>query len=200
MAPEKRAHQAVTSLPEPDHVEHVAKAVGGLTPRHPVELDVEAEVLLGGRVVVQRGVLEVETDALAHLRLLGGDVEARDSGRTRRRAQEGAEHGDRGRLTRAVRSQEAERLASRHIEAHTSYCFEVTEAAGEPHDLDGGLAGFVRTFARSRKKHGVIAKRLSHNLGTTGRARTPRVAGHAPVAFGVMVLRADDAVSPLGVI
>jgi hypothetical protein len=26
------------------------------------------------------------------------------------------------------------------------------------------------------------------------------VAGHAPVAFGVMVLRADDAVSPLGVI
>jgi hypothetical protein len=79
--------------------------------RHAVELGVQAQVLLGGQVAVERRVLEDQADVAPHLVAFCVDVVAGDRGRAAARAHERAQHVDRRRLAGAVGAEEAEDLA-----------------------------------------------------------------------------------------
>ena len=65
----ERAHQVAAAVPEPtisstwSHARARRRRAGT-----PYSVGVEAQVLLGGQVVVQRGVLEHQADVAAHLR------------------------------------------------------------------------------------------------------------------------------------
>src|SRR6185437_113568 len=134
-------HLPVAALPEADHAEHL------LHPRFddlrfdPVELGVEAQVLLGAEVAVEGLVLEDEADVAAHVVAGGGDVEAGDLGRPVARLGQRAEHVDRRRLAGAVGAEEAEDLAGLDLEVHAFDGFEIAEAFAEVFDGDGCHSG-----------------------------------------------------------
>ena len=79
MPPENVETRLVAAVPQPDHLEHLLRALGDDRARHAVELAVEAQVLLGREVGVERRVLEDEADVAAHGRALAHDVEAGDA-------------------------------------------------------------------------------------------------------------------------
>src|SRR5215471_4732278 len=87
------------------------RALAGDVALDAVELGVEAQVLLGAEVLVERGRLEHEADAAPNRVPLGDDVVAGDLGRPRGGGGQRAEDVDRRGLARAVRAEEAERLA-----------------------------------------------------------------------------------------
>ena len=68
------AHLLTRAVGQPHHVEQRRGPSRHLRRRHPVEHGVEAQVLLTGEVVVERELLEHETDAVAHGGALGDDV------------------------------------------------------------------------------------------------------------------------------
>ena len=59
--------EAGAALPQPDHVHDLAHALLQRPARHAVELAVQAQVLLGTEVTVERGVLEDEADVAPDL-------------------------------------------------------------------------------------------------------------------------------------
>ncbi len=103
---------------------------------HAVELAVEAQVARGREVRVERRVLEDEADVAAHRRALAHDVEARDARLALARVRERAEDLDRGRLARAVRPQEAERLAGVHGQVEAANRLDVAVALDQPAGFD----------------------------------------------------------------
>ena len=77
MPPEKVFTRLRAPLPQFDHLHHLAHALADQLARHAVELGVQAQVLLGGEVAVERGVLEDEADVAAHVVAFAHDVVAR---------------------------------------------------------------------------------------------------------------------------
>ena len=108
--------------------------------RHAVQLGVEAQVLLGGQVAVERRVLEDEPDAAAHGVALAHDVVAGDARAAAVGRQQRAEHRDRRRLAGAVGAEEAERLAGGDVEVDAAHRLDVAEALDQPAHLDGEVA------------------------------------------------------------
>ena len=64
--------------PQVDHLEHLAHPLRDHAGVDAVQLGVQAQVLLGGEVAVQAGVLEDQADVAAHVVALADDVEAAD--------------------------------------------------------------------------------------------------------------------------
>ena len=96
--------------------------------RHAVELGVQAHVLLGGQVGVERRVLEDEADVAPHRVALAVDVEAGDDRRAAGRRDERAEHRDRRRLAGAVGAEEAEDLTRRDLEVDPAHGLDLAVA------------------------------------------------------------------------
>ena len=103
---------------------------------HPVQLGVEAQVLGGRQVHVERRVLEHQTDVAAHVEPLGDDVVAGHRRRTGRRLGERAQHLDRRRLAGTVGPEEAEDLPRLDVEGDPVDGGEVAVALDQPIDLD----------------------------------------------------------------
>ena len=102
-----------------------------------VELGVQAQVLLGGQVAVERRVLEDEADVAADVVALA----RRRRGRRRARcppvgSRERAEHVDRRRLAGAVGPEEAEDLAGGDLEADAAHGLDLAEGLAQVVDLD----------------------------------------------------------------
>jgi len=104
--------------------------------RDGVGVGVEAQVLLGAQVVVERRLLEHQSDRAAHVAPLQEDIEAVDHRRAGRWAQQRAEHVDGRRLAGAVRPEEAEQLALAHLERDARHRLERPEATRQGADLD----------------------------------------------------------------
>jgi hypothetical protein len=102
---------------------------------------VQAEVLLGGQVAVERRVLEHEADVPADGVALAGDVEAVHAGGAGGGPGERAEHVDRRALAGAVGAEEAEDLAAGDGERHTADGLDLAVGLDERVDLDGGRGG-----------------------------------------------------------
>ena len=84
MPPENVIDRLVAPVPQADHLEHLVASAAATTPRvDAVELGVQAQVLLGGEVAVERRVLEDQADVAAHVVALGDDVVAGDAARCR---------------------------------------------------------------------------------------------------------------------
>ena len=115
--------------------------VGDLAVREAVDAAVEADVLADGQVVVEREPLAHVADAALDLLGLRRHVEpggARLAGGGR---EEPRQHLHRRRLTRAVRAEEAEHLASGDLERDGVDGREVAEGAREVARPDGGGIG-----------------------------------------------------------
>ena len=112
----------------------------------------EQQVLRRRQIVVQRGVLEHQTDAPTHLGPSLDDVETGHHGAAARRPGEGAEHRDRRGLSRPVGPEEAERLALCHLEAHPVHGPDLAVALLEILDLDGERAVAVAGHRARRRR------------------------------------------------
>ena len=133
-----RLHRRVTAVPEVDHLEHLAHPRRDDLGVDAVELGVQAEVLLGGEVAVERRVLEHEADVPADGVALADDVEAAHAGGTGRGPGERAQHVDRRALAGAVGAEEAEDLAASDGERDTADGLDLAVGLDECLDLDGG--------------------------------------------------------------
>jgi hypothetical protein len=142
----ERHHGLVAPVAQVDHLQHLGNALPDEVLLHAVQLGVQPEVLLGGQVAVERGVLEDETDVSAHIVAVGDDVEATDARGPGRGPGQGAEHVDRRALAGAVGAEEAEDLARRDRERHAAHGVDLAVGLGEVVDVDGGLR--VETHAR----------------------------------------------------
>ena len=98
----------------------------------------EAEVLLGGEVAVERRVLEHESDVPADVVAFAGDVEAAHAGGAGGGPRKRAEHVDRRALAGAVGAEEAEDLAGSDGERDAADGLDLAVGLGEVFDLDGG--------------------------------------------------------------
>ena len=139
MPPEKVITGWSRRSPQVDHLEHLVHPGRDDAGVDAVQLGVQAQVLLGGEVDVERGVLEDEADVAADVVALGDDVEAADARRPRTSAGEGAEHVDRRALAGAVGAEEAEDLARRDGERDAADGVDLAVGLDEPLDVDRGL-------------------------------------------------------------
>ncbi len=98
----------------------------------------QAEVLLGGEVAIERLVLEHEADVPADVVACGGDVEAAHAGGAGGGSRERAEHVDRRALAGAVGAEETEDLAAGDAERNAADGLDLSVRLGEPGGLDGG--------------------------------------------------------------
>jgi hypothetical protein len=129
-------HRRAAALPQPDHLEHLAHPAGDERGVDAVELGVQAQVLLGGEVAVERRVLEDEADVAPDVVALAHDVVAGDARAARRRLGQRAQHVDGGRLPGAVGPEEAEDLPGRHLEADTAHGLDLAKGLAQVVDLD----------------------------------------------------------------
>jgi hypothetical protein len=146
----ERHHRLVAPVGEIDHRQHLVHPGPDDAGVDVVELGVESQVLLGGEVAVERGVLEDQADVPAHVVALGDDVEAADARGAGRGQRQGAEHVDRRALAGAVGAEEAEDLARRDGERHAADGLDLAVGLDEGVDLDGGWGGDTHGAAAYR--------------------------------------------------
>jgi TetR/AcrR family tetracycline transcriptional repressor len=117
-------------------------------PAEAVQIRVEAEVLLGGQLQVQRLLLKDQADAAPDLVTLADDVEAGNPGRAGGGIADRAQHLDGRGLAGAVRAEEAVGLAGLDPELDAAHRLDGAVARavglGQPGDLDRGLSNGVR--------------------------------------------------------
>ena len=163
------ADERLPPVPEADHLEHFPEAIGDDGARKAVELGVEAQVLLGGQVVVDRGVLEHQAEVAPHLVALAHHVVTGHDRRARGRPRERAEDVDGGGLAGAVRAEKPEGLAGENVEIEPAHGLEIPVALGEPAHVDGrgggpvgGQHGGVHAPWDARRGWGVARRRSCH--------------------------------------
>ena len=100
----------------------------------------EPEVLAGGEVLVDRGVLPGDADQLAHLVGAARDVDAEDLGAAAVDRQQRREHPEHRGLAGAVGAEHAEDLAAAYLEVDAVDGAEVAEGLDEPGGVDGEVA------------------------------------------------------------
>ena len=93
------------------------------------ELPDQPQVLVTGEVLVDRGVLPGETDALAHRLRIRADVDAEHLGAAAAALQDRGEDAHRGGLAGAVRAEQTEHAAGRHREVDAVERDDGSEAA-----------------------------------------------------------------------
>src|SRR5262245_49787255 len=130
------ADQAGPPVPQPDHLEHLAAAGRQHGLGHPVQLGVEAQVLLGAEVLVQGRILEHQADVAADL-VPGPDhvVTGHPSG-AGARVDQCAQHLDGGGLAGPVRPEKAEHLAGGNLEIDPANRLDLAVALGQSGDRD----------------------------------------------------------------
>src|SRR5580658_1120356 len=129
-------HRAGPPVPQPDHLEHLPQPGRERRLGHPVQVGVEAQVLLPGQVVVQGGLLEHQADVAAHGVPLPDHVVTRDPGGTRGGIRQGAQNLDRGGLAGAVRTEKPEGLADGDLEVDAADGLDLAVLLGQRADLD----------------------------------------------------------------
>jgi hypothetical protein len=117
-------------------------------PRQAVQVGVEAQVLLGGELLVEGLLLEDQADATTHLVALLHDVVAGHPGAAAGGVANGAQHLDRGGLPGAVGPQEAVGLAGLDAEIDAldglDELIAPSVGLGEPVHADGRFSNGVR--------------------------------------------------------
>ncbi len=95
------------------------------------------QVLVTGQVLVDRGVLPRQPDALAHILRIAGHVEPEHLGAPGVGPQDRGEHAHRGGLARAVRTEQPEDGARGHREVDAVECDDGAEPLLQAFDNDG---------------------------------------------------------------
>ena len=121
---------------QPGHVQDVGLALAQLLARKAVGLPVEADVLAGGEVVVEREELRHVADERLHRLGLRGGIVAEHARLAGRRFEQAEQHADGRRLARAVRSEPAVDFPRADVEAHVVHGGEAAELLAEIVDFD----------------------------------------------------------------
>ena len=181
----ERARNVVPPLPEREEPQVVLDprcARAGIEPVEPAE---EVEVGAGRQLVVEPGRLGQDPDPGADLLGMLGDVEAVHRGAPLARLDQRGEQPDRRRLARAVGAEQAEDLATEHLEIHVPDRPQLPELAaqtGRPeHDGIGRRHRSSLTEPADGRVGRVIRAALAHHTGLWIHARpvAPRYAVHA---------------------
>ena len=130
------AGEAVAERAEVREREEPLEARRALGSRHPVEVGVEAEVLLDREVGVEAEALRHVGDAVLDRLGVAGDRDAGEDRVAGGGPQHAGEHAQRRGLAGAVRPDEAEQLAAADLEAQILDRGQLAEAAGEPLGAD----------------------------------------------------------------
>ena len=133
-----RGDHASASLPELDHLEDVAQPLLGEVSGYPIQLGVEPQVLLGRQVLVERRVLEDQTDVPSDVGRMRRHIETGDLRPSGRRAKQRTQDVDRRGFPGPVRAEEAEGLPDRDIERDVIDRGDVIEDLAEALNEDGG--------------------------------------------------------------
>ena len=129
-----------------DEIEALEQLVGAGAERLRVEvreLPDQPQVLVAGEVLVDRGVLTREPDALAHRLRVRADVDAEHLGAAAVALQDRGEDPHRGGLARAVRAEQAEHAAGRYREVDAVERDDGSEPLLEVLDDDGVVHGLA---------------------------------------------------------
>ena len=133
--------QAPDLLAKPGHLEDPALALFEAAPADAVQPGEEIDVLLHGKVGVEREELGHVADAGLQRLQVAEDAQAGDLGRARGGLEQAREHLDRRRLSGAVGPEKAEDLPRPDLEGDVIHRGERSEALGEPGDPDGRARG-----------------------------------------------------------
>jgi hypothetical protein len=129
-------HGIISSFPQPDFFQQgldPSVSFSRVETSHPCE---EVEVLPGGESVVQSVTFEQHTDPFANPLTIAQDVPTQDFRTALGRFHEAEQQSDRGRLTRAIGSEESEDRAGRHVQIQGIDRQDITESPGEPPRAD----------------------------------------------------------------
>ena len=132
----ERAHERRAAIGQAHELEHRVEPRGHAGASQPIDGGVEAQVLLGAEMLVERGLLEDEADAPANLGALPHDVESRHPGAAGRGPQQRAKHLDRRRLAGTVGPEEAEQLPRRHAQVDAAHGFDGAIGLRQPARVD----------------------------------------------------------------
>jgi hypothetical protein len=169
--PGERGDHAAAPFPELDHLEDVAESFFREVARHPVELRVETQILLGRQILVQRRVLEHETDVPSDVCRMRRHVVSGDPSASCRRAKQRTQDADRRGFSRPVRAEEPERFPDGDVERDVIDRGDVIEDLAEVLDQNGGLAAHatspwaVRTFVMTARRARRPDKRCAASSG-----------------------------------
>ena len=119
-----------------DEADHGVHPGGDVSAVQPVQATLQRKHLPAGLLAVDRVVLQRHADAQADVTGLRRDVEAGDGCRSRRDAEQCAQHLHRGRLTGTVRAEEAVDLAVRDVEVDAGHRIVGAERSCEGVGLD----------------------------------------------------------------
>src|SRR5581483_11338385 len=157
---------------------------------------VEAHVLLDGEVVPQAGALRHVADAELHRLGIARDVEAQHRRGPRRRRQDAAEHADRGRLPRAVGSEEAPDLARADVERDAVDGDERSEPPRQVADVHARRAVHAASLATNASSSEAGIRR-SDAFGTFAAASRRVSSGIASAADPTSACRVSPKISTL---
>jgi len=117
---------------QPDELEHLVDSLALSMSRDAVQLGEVAEVVVGGKPLVEAAVAaEDVADPLAHLARVVDHVVAEHACLAARREEQGDQHLDRGRLARAVRAEQPKELALLDAEGDPTHGFDVQPLAAD---------------------------------------------------------------------
>src|ERR1019366_3167237 len=169
----ERPGQLPPTIGQPRALEDVVDAHAEPLDGHAVDPRVEGEVLGDGEILVQAEALGHVADALLDALGLPHDVVSDHGAVTAGGIEDPAEHADGGRLSRAVRTEDAEDLAAADVERYVAYGDEAAEAGREVLGVnDRGLGrGGHRDI---RAKAGTPECRRRSGSSTRTRTRTTR--------------------------
>src|SRR5436190_1546846 len=132
----ERLHEVVPAIPQLEQLEQRLPALPADSARHVVQHTVNVEVLPGGQLAVETGILKDDAESLANFgRILDG-IQTVELERAARRAEHGRQHLDGRRLPGAVGPEERERLAPAHVEGDVIHRRHGAEGANEMLDAD----------------------------------------------------------------
>ena len=135
-AARERLDLVVRALRELDEVEELVGARAEVLPGQPEVAAVDDDVLADGQLHVERVLLRHDAEPRADLRAVAGGIDVEHAQRPLRDGRDAPDHAHRRRLARAVRAEEAERLAALQVEVDRVDGDEVAEALHEIACLD----------------------------------------------------------------
>ena len=145
--------RAVGGVGQAEAVEQLVGPGTQLRPGQVGEPADEPQVLAAGEVLVDRGVLPGETDALAHRLRVVGDVEAEHLGPATVGTEDGREDAHGGGLAGTVGAEQAEDRARRDGQVDAAQGLDLAEALGQALHPDGRRDGGGRHAGHPRANH-----------------------------------------------
>ncbi|KAG0767052.1 hypothetical protein G6F22_017715 [Rhizopus arrhizus] len=178
LAAAERAGQLRLPVLQPILLQQCIDALPRLRARQVLDGGKELQVLTHRQVFVQRKALGHVADAAAQRLGLFRHRQAQHLDLPRARLQQAAQHGDGGRLARAVRAEEAVDLAARHGQVDIVHGQQIAEAPGQALSMHGNVVAGVQKLTRTGNPAGSFCMSVASSTSISARLAADRA--HMP--------------------